>query len=54
MYNKRSNIYFIRVPRKEKEVRTETVLEEIMTENSQNVAKDINLHIKEVGQISKG
>lgn len=51
--NKRSNICVIKVPRgEEKEARTGKLFEEIMAENSPNLARDINLQIQEAKQIS--
>lgn len=48
-----SNIYFVRVPGKEKEVRAQRVFEEILDENLPNFVKYVTLHIQG-GQISKG
>lgn len=45
-YNENSNIQIIRVPEgEEKEGGAENILEEIMTENSLNLTRDIDLQI---------
>lgn len=51
-YNKRPNICVIKDPGEEKEGRAGKLFEEIMGENSPNLARGINLQIQEATQIS--